>query len=72
MGRRLLSSPSQAHRFLYYPTMSYEDFKLPQEEEEYLLDEITGARSKKPVMSALNKTKLSRKEMDDLFNMTEE
>jgi len=43
-----------------------------QQEDEYLLDEITGARSKKPVMSVLNKTKLSRKEMDDLFNTTEE
>ena len=41
-----------------------EDFN--DEKEEYLLDEISG-RKKKPVMSTLNKRKLSRYEMDDLF-----
>lgn len=38
-----------------------------EEDEEYLLDEITGARSKKPVMSILNKGKLNKYEMDELF-----
>jgi len=36
------------------------------EQEEYLLDEISG-RKRKPVMSTLNKKKLSRYEMDELF-----
>ena len=35
---------------------------------EYVYDEITGGRMKKPVMSLLNKSKLSKYEMDDLFN----
>ena len=38
------------------------------EEGEYEFDEITGGRDKKPILSALNKTKLSKYEMDDLFN----
>jgi len=38
------------------------------EDEEYLLDEITGATSKKkPVMRILNKGKLNKYEMDELF-----
>lgn len=37
------------------------------EEEEYLLDEITGCRNKKPKMSILNKKKLTSWEMDELF-----
>jgi len=36
------------------------------EEDEYLVDEVTG-RKRKPVMSILNKTKLGRHEMDELF-----
>ncbi len=36
------------------------------EEEEFMLDEVSG-RKRKPIMSILNKTKLSRYEMDDLF-----
>jgi len=40
------------------------------EEEEFLLDEITG-KKRKPVMSVLNKTKLSKHEMDDLFLVQE-
>ncbi len=39
--------------------------------EEFLLDEVTGKR-RKPVMSVLNKTKLSKHEMDDLFLGAEE
>lgn len=38
---------------------------------EYVYDEITGGRMKKPVMSVLNKTKLSKYEMDDLLNSLE-
>ncbi|MBI2546710.1 hypothetical protein HYV81_06040 [Candidatus Woesearchaeota archaeon] len=40
--------------------------EFDDEKEEYLMDEITG-KKKKPVMSALNKRKISRYEMDDLF-----
>ncbi len=39
----------------------------PADDEEYELDEVLGERGKKPVMSVLNKTKLSDMEMDDLF-----
>lgn len=39
---------------------------MNNEKEEYLLDEITG-KKRKPVMSVLNKTKLGRHEMDELF-----
>ncbi len=35
--------------------------------DDFVFDEITGARGKKPILSALNKTKLSKHEMDDLF-----
>jgi hypothetical protein len=37
-------------------------------EEEYEYDEVVGGRDKKPVLSALNKKKLSKYEMDELFN----
>ena len=40
--------------------------EMLDDEEDYLLDEISG-RKRKPVMSALNKRKVSRYEMDDLF-----
>lgn len=43
----------------------HEEFE-DEEKEDFLLDEISG-RKKKPVMSVLNKRKLSRYEMDDLF-----
>jgi len=39
-----------------------------EDQEEMLLDEINGGRVKKPVMSVLNKGKLSKFEMDELFN----
>ena len=38
------------------------------EQDEFLLDEINGNRGKKPVISILNKKKLSSYEMDDIFN----
>ena len=34
---------------------------------EYVYDEVTGGRNKKRVLDALNKTKLSKHEMDDYF-----
>tara|TARA_Y100000310_G_C20538116_1_gene741891 strand:- start:91 stop:222 length:132 start_codon:yes stop_codon:yes gene_type:complete len=36
-------------------------------QEEFVYDQVTGSKGKKKVMSALNKTKLSKYEMDDLF-----
>ena len=39
---------------------------MEKEQEDYLLDEITG-KKRKPVMSILNKTKLCKHEMDELF-----
>ncbi len=36
------------------------------DEDEYMLDEVSG-RKRKSVMSLLNKTKLSKYDMDDLF-----
>ena len=38
-----------------------------KEKEDFLYDEVTGGRNKKPVMSILNKAKLSKHEMDELF-----
>ncbi len=43
-----------------------DDFFEDAEDGEFMLDEVSG-RKRKPVMSALNKTKLSKHEMDDLF-----
>ena len=47
--------------------MAFNNEETIGEDEEYLLDEINGTRSKKPVMSILNKQKLSKQEMDELF-----
>ncbi|MGE0792593.1 MAG: hypothetical protein AB7V77_00250 [Candidatus Woesearchaeota archaeon] len=38
------------------------------DEAEYEFDEVVGGRDKKPIMSTLNKGKLSKYEMDDLLN----
>jgi len=46
----------------------YEKMLKKGQEEEYEYDEVVGGRDKKPVLSALNKKKLNRYEMDDLFN----
>jgi len=35
---------------------------------EYEYDEVVGGRDKKPILSVLNKKRLSKYEMDDLFN----
>ena len=40
-------------------------------EEDFEYDEVRGAHGRKPKMAILNKTKLSKYEMDDLF-MSEE
>ena len=42
---------------------------MPEEynENEFEFDEIRGAHGRKPKMALLNKTKLSKYEMDDLF-----
>ncbi|MFP4523651.1 MAG: hypothetical protein ACOCQQ_00730 [Candidatus Nanoarchaeia archaeon] len=37
-------------------------------DDEYEFDSVVGGRDKKPVMSILNKGKLSKYEMDDLLN----
>lgn len=42
-----------------------------QEDNDFEFDEVVGGRDKKPVMSLLNKGKLSRYEMDDLLNQIE-
>ena len=38
------------------------------DEDDYEFDSVVGGRDKKPVMSMLNKGKLSKYEMDDLLN----
>ncbi|MDO8740998.1 MAG: hypothetical protein Q7J54_05505 [Candidatus Woesearchaeota archaeon] len=38
-----------------------------EDDEDFMFDEVTGGRSKKPVMSVLNKKKISKYELDDLF-----
>lgn len=38
------------------------------DESEYEFDAVVGGRDKKPIMSLLNKGKLSKYEMDDLLN----
>lgn len=45
----------------------FED-ELEKEEQEFLRDEVSG-RKRKPVMSLLNKSRVSKHEMDDLFFM---
>ena len=40
---------------------------MESEEDSYEFDEVRGAFGKKPKMAILNKTKLSKYEMDDLF-----
>ena len=44
------------------------EVKESTSENDFEFDEITGGRDKKPVMSLLNKGKLSKYEMDDLLN----
>lgn len=42
-------------------------FEEESKEQEYEFDEVRGEHGRKPKMAVLNKTKLSRYEMDDLF-----
>ena len=61
----ILKKPVNGGVFMRDDLFDEEDL-LEEDEEEYLLDEVSG-RKRKSVMSILNKTKLSRYEMDDLF-----
>jgi hypothetical protein len=40
---------------------------IDMEEDEYVYDEVNGGKGKKKILSALNKTKLSKFEMDEIF-----
>jgi len=42
--------------------------EVETDENDFEFDEVVGGRDKKPVMSLLNKGKLSKYEMDDLLN----
>lgn len=42
--------------------------EVETDETDFEFDEVVGGRDKKPVMSLLNKGKLSKYEMDDLLN----
>ncbi len=44
----------------------YAEYELDDERSDFMLDEVTG-KKRKPVMAVLNKTKLSKYEMDELF-----
>ncbi len=46
--------------------MEIEDFK-ESGESDFEFDEVRGEHGRKPKMAVLNKTKLSKYEMDDLF-----
>ncbi len=50
----------------------YQTLLEESETEEYEYDEVVGGRDKKPVLSALNKKRLSKYEMDELFNKLDE
>ncbi len=38
-----------------------------ESDNDFVFDEVTGGRDKKPVMSVLNKKRITRWEMDELF-----
>tara|TARA_Y100000310_G_C20066195_1_gene527232 strand:- start:246 stop:458 length:213 start_codon:yes stop_codon:yes gene_type:complete len=38
-----------------------------EDKEDFVYDEVTGGKGKKRVLDALNKTKLGKHEMDELF-----
>ena len=40
---------------------------MKEDKDEYMLNEITGAKGKKSVMSVLNKSRISKFEMDQIF-----
>lgn len=47
---------------------AFETRQTEETDDEYEFDEVVGGRDKKPIMSILNKGKLSKYEMDDLLN----
>ncbi len=47
---------------------AFDKIQTEESDEEYEFDEVVGGRDKKPIMSILNKGKLSKYEMDDLLN----
>ncbi len=51
----------------YSKCFDEEDKWKDLEEEDFEFDEVQGAKKKKPKLAVLNKTKLSREEMDELF-----
>lgn len=48
----------------------FDEFEV-KDKDEWVLDEINGARNKKTALSTLNKKKVSKFEMDELFNQFE-
>ena len=49
----------------------FEEESYSDNEKDFEFDEIRGAHGRKPKMAVLNKTKLSKYEMDDLFTSEE-
>ena len=47
---------------------AFDKRQTDETDDEYEFDEVVGGRDKKPIMSILNKGKLSKYEMDDLLN----
>ncbi len=47
------------------------EHEIEYEEKDYEFDEVRGAHGRKPKMAILNKSKLSKYEMDDLFTSEE-
>ena len=50
------------------PKFKYETIRMNKTlDDDYDYDEVRGAHGKKPKLARLNKTKLSKEDMDDLF-----
>lgn len=61
----------RAHRQGDFQTEELEELHKQQQEfseDDFEFDSVVGGRDKKPVMSLLNKGRLSKYEMDDLLN----
>lgn len=50
-----------------YDKMFNADADVDEDVEAFELDAVTGRKSKKPKMSILNKSKVSKQELDELF-----
>ncbi len=50
-----------------YDQIFAEDAQVDADVEEFEHDSVTGRKAKRPKMSVLNKSKLSKQELDDLF-----